>query len=125
MKFDAVTPVAFVYAADRERAIAFYRDTLGIALSSSDPFGDFFDLGGAMMRLTTLPGYKAGEHPALGWNVDDIAAAVRALREKSIECIIYEGMGQDEMGIWTSPDGQAKVAFFHDSEGNVLSLAQT
>jgi predicted enzyme related to lactoylglutathione lyase len=33
-------------------------------------------------------------------------------------------MGQDELGIWTAPDGGAKVAWFSDSEGNVLSLSQ-
>jgi hypothetical protein len=32
-------------------------------------------------------------------------------------------MGQDELGIWTSPDGQVKVAWFADPDGNVLSLS--
>jgi hypothetical protein len=33
-------------------------------------------------------------------------------------------MGQDELGIWTSPDGAAKVAWCNDSEGNLLSVSQ-
>lgn len=118
------TPVAFVYAADRDRAIAYYRDVLGLELRSSDEYGDFFQLGGAMLRLTTLPDWKAHAHPALGWNVRDIAAAVRALRGRGVRFAVYEGMGQDDLGIWTSPDGAAKVAWFADSEGNVLSLSQ-
>jgi hypothetical protein len=37
---------------------------------------------------------------------------------------VYEGMGQDGLGIWTSPDGKGKVAWFNDPDGNVLSLTQ-
>lgn len=118
------TPVAFVNVSDRARALAFYCDTLGVPLATSDDFGDFLDLGGAMMRMTVLPGYEAGAHPVLGWNVADIVAAVTALGDRGVAFTIYEGMGQDELGIWTSPDGKARVAFFADPDGNVLSLAQ-
>lgn len=54
-----------------------------------------------------------------------IRAAIEALRGKGIEFTIYEGFGQDELGVWTSPDGKAKVAWFADPDGNVLSLSQT
>lgn len=120
----SATPVAFLYAADRERAIAFYTGLLGLTLISSDPFGDFLSFGPARIRLTVLPDWHPGQHPALGWNVDDIEAAMRGLQEKGVSPLIYDGMGQDALGIWTAPDGRARVAFFHDSEGNVLSLAQ-
>jgi catechol 2,3-dioxygenase-like lactoylglutathione lyase family enzyme len=118
------TPVAFLYVGDRERALGFYRDTLGFALRSSDDFGDFIDLGGALVRMTVMPDHKAHPHPVLGWNVEDIGAAATALRDNGITLIIYEGMGQDAIGIWTAPDGKTKVAFFADPDGNVLSLAQ-
>lgn len=120
----AGTPVAFLYTADRERALGFYCETMGFALKSSDPFGDFLDLGPAVARLTMLPDYKAGAHPVLGWNVDDIKGAVSALAARGVEFAIYEGMGQDELGIWTAPDGAAKVAWFADPDGNVLSLSE-
>ena len=121
----SATPVAFLYVGDRDRALAFYCETLGLTLRSSDPFGDFIDLGAALVRMTVMPDYKAGAHPVLGWDVDDIAAAVQALRDRGIDFTVYEGMGQDELGIWTSPDGAAKVAWFADPDGNVLSLSQT
>ena len=35
----------------------------------------------------------------------------------------YEGMGQDEAGVWTTPDG-AQVAWFADPDGNMLSLTR-
>jgi catechol 2,3-dioxygenase-like lactoylglutathione lyase family enzyme len=120
----SATPVAFLYVSDRERALGFYRDTLGLALSGSDDFGDFLDLGKSLVRMTVMPDHKATPHPVLGWNVDDIAGAVTSLRDKGVAFTFYEGMGQDALGIWTSPDGKAKVAFFADPDGNMLSLAQ-
>ena len=120
----SATPVAFLYASDRQRALGFYLDTLGLALHGSDDFGDFIDVGGGLLRMTVMPDHKAHPHPVLGWNVDDIGAAVAALRDRGIQFAIYEGMGQDALGIWTSPDGKSKVAFFADPDGNVLTLSQ-
>jgi predicted enzyme related to lactoylglutathione lyase len=120
----AGTAVAFVYAAVRAREIAFYRDVLGLELRSSDDFGDFFQFGEALLRMTMMPQWQANAHPVLGWNVPDIVATATALRDRGVKFAIYEGMGQDELGIWIAPDGGAKVAWFTDSEGNVLSLSQ-
>ena len=117
-------PVAFVYVADRARARAFYRDVIGLELRSSDEHGDFLQLGEALLRMTLLPGWAATPHPVLGWNVPDIVTSVAALRARGVQFAIYEGFGQDELGIWTAPDGRTKVAWCHDSEGNVLSLSQ-
>jgi predicted enzyme related to lactoylglutathione lyase len=117
------TPVAFLYATDRNRALAFYREALGLELRSSDDFGDFLHMNGALVRMTTLPDHKPSPHPAFGWDVSDIAATVAALRDRGITFLIYDGMGQDEDGIWTGPDGD-RIAFFNDSEGNLLSLSQ-
>ena len=117
-------PVAFLYVTDRERALKFYGEALGVALSRADRFGDYLDLGGALLRMTVMPDHKAGAHPVLGWNVPDIAAAARALAGRGVALIRYEGMGQDDLGVWTSPDGKTKVAFFADPDGNVLSLSE-
>lgn len=124
MTLSQATPVAFVNVRDCERALGFYRDVLGLTLKSADAFGDFLDLGGGLMRLTVLPDHQAGAHPVLGWSVPDIVTAVTALRARGVPFTIYPGMGQDELGVWTSPDGAARVAFFADPDGNVLSLAQ-
>ncbi len=120
----AGVPVIFVNVSDRERGLAYYGGTLGLRVKSSDPFGDFLETEGALVRLTALPDFKAHAYPVLGWNVGDIREAVRALREAGVTFTIYDGMGQDETGIWTSPDGAAKVAWFADPDGNVLSLSQ-
>ena len=118
------TPVAFLYVAERARALGFYRDVLGLELRREDAFGDFLAMGGALVRMTVLPDHKPNPHPVLGWNVADIAASVDALRAQGVEFLVYDGMGQDDRGVWTSPDGATKVAFFTDPDGNVLSLSQ-
>ncbi|HYF23080.1 MAG TPA: VOC family protein [Caulobacteraceae bacterium] len=117
-------PVVFINVSDRERALAFYRDRLGLRIRSSDPFGDFLEFSGALLRMTALPDYKPAGHPVLGWNVTDVHAAVRALRERGVEFIVYEGFGQDELGVWTAPDGAARLAWFADPDGNLLTLSQ-
>ena len=121
----AATPVAFLNVGNRERALGFYRDTLGLELRSTDDFGDSLSFGAALLRMTVLPDYKPNPHPVLGWDVEDIRAAVESLRARGVEFTVYDGMGQDELGIWTSPDGGAKVAWFADPDGNVLSLSQS
>jgi catechol 2,3-dioxygenase-like lactoylglutathione lyase family enzyme len=118
------TPVAFLYVKERERMLNFYVEKLGLPLKSSDAFGDFIDLGTALLRVTVMADHAASPHPVLGWNVADIVSAVQSLRERGITFTIHEGMGQDALGIWTSPDGGSKVAFFADPDGNVLMLSQ-
>lgn len=118
------TPVAFVYTTDRERALGFYRDTLGLALHSSDGYGDYLQLGECLLRLTVIAGHQPTPHPVLGWAVEDARATVEALRGKGVVFAIYDGMDQDALGIWTSPDGKAKLAFFNDPDGNALMLNQ-
>jgi hypothetical protein len=44
-----------------------------------------------------------------------------ALAERGIEFLRYDGFGQDEAGVWTSPSG-THIAWFEDPEGNNLSL---
>ena len=118
-------PVSFILTADRARAKPFYAGALGLAIVSEDDFAATFALaGGALLRLTDLPGHEAGGHTVLGWSVPDIASAVAALKTRGITFRTYEGFGQDEAGIWSTPDGSAKVAWFTDPDGNVLSLTQ-
>lgn len=118
-------PMGFLFVTDMARACDFYRRLLG-AEGSPDPFGATLTSPAGLMRLTPAPeGWSAGPHPVHGWHVGNIGAAVDALVEAGVTPLIYEGFGQDDRGVWTSPDGAARVLWFHDSEGNLLSLTQT
>ncbi len=124
MPLSSAKPVTFINTASRAASEPFYRDVLGLSFVADDGFAAVFDLPGAVLRITELPGYQPAPHPALGWMVDDIAATMQALIERGVTPTIYEGFGQDALGIWTAPDGIAKVAWFNDPDGNVLSLTQ-
>jgi catechol 2,3-dioxygenase-like lactoylglutathione lyase family enzyme len=120
------TPVTFLYVSDRARTLAFYGETLGLAVRSadSDEYGEVLDLGGALLRVTVMADHKPHPHPVLGWNVPDIGAAAEALSARGISLAIYEGMGQDARGIWSAPDGKTKLAWFADPDGNMLMLSE-
>jgi catechol 2,3-dioxygenase-like lactoylglutathione lyase family enzyme len=118
-------PVSFVSARDRAAARAFYENVLGLPHKSGDDFGDFHEMGDGLLRITPMPDFEPHAHPVVGWDVADITAAVRALRAKGVQFSIYDGLGQDADGVWTAPGGDAKVAWFADPSGNVLSLSQT
>jgi catechol 2,3-dioxygenase-like lactoylglutathione lyase family enzyme len=123
MVLRSATPVAFLYVADRERSIRFYCDTLGMTLKSSDAFGDFIDTGRGLIRMTVMPDHQGSSHPAFGWHVDDIRAIAQSLRARGVTFTLYDGMGQDDLGVWTSPDNATSVAWFADPDGNVLSIS--
>ncbi|HEY7102603.1 MAG TPA: hypothetical protein VH573_13280 [Mycobacteriales bacterium] len=55
--------------------------------------------------------------------VADIAATADRLVALGVAFTRYEGMEQDGRGIWTAPGG-ARIAWFSDPDGNVLSLTQ-
>lgn len=117
-------PIAMITTADRKRAEAFYGATLGLRSLGDDGFAALFDLAGVTMRLTEVPGYQSPMFPVLGWDVTDIEAAVTDLTAKGVTMNIYEGLGQDERGVWTAPGNACKVVFFNDPDGNALSLTQ-
>jgi catechol 2,3-dioxygenase-like lactoylglutathione lyase family enzyme len=117
-------PVCFVLAADLPKARAFYTGTLGLTESGEDPFAVSYDLAGTLLRLTKVEVHTPGPHTVLGWQIDDIEAAIDALVAKGVIFAVYEGFGQDARGVWTHPGSGAKIAWFHDPEGNNLSLTQ-
>jgi predicted enzyme related to lactoylglutathione lyase len=76
-----------------------------------------------MLRVTAVPKVAQPGYTVLGWRVGDIAASVRELTARGISVLRFDGMNQDEDGIWTTPSG-ARVAWFADPDGNTLSLTQ-
>jgi catechol 2,3-dioxygenase-like lactoylglutathione lyase family enzyme len=119
------TAIGFILTADRTRAKAFYAEVMGFRQLSEDAFGTTFDMAGLNVRLTDIEGHEPGPHTVLGWTVPDIRAATRNLQARGVVFEIYPGFGQDDLGIWSAPDGTTHVNWFKDPDGNVLSLTQT
>lgn len=120
----AHTPlVAFVATTDLELAEDFYGGTLGLPVVDQSPIARVFDANGTQLRVTLVEKLDPAPHTVLGWNVADAAGAVSQLSQAGVEPLRYLGMAQDESGVWDAPSG-ARVAWFHDPSGNVLSISQ-
>ena len=119
---EAAKPRIIVCTRDRARAAAFYRDTLGLTMTLEDNLAAVFDVGGIALRLSTVVDFTPHDHTILGFNVPDVAAAVKSLREKDVMFNIYQGFNQDELGILAVPGTAVRVAWFKDPDGNVLSV---
>src|SRR3954470_6342291 len=121
--FRSYNIVAFVATSKPARARRFYRDTLGLCLVSEDEFALAFDARGTMLRVSIVNEVVAAGYTVLGWQVPDIVAAAKRLQEVGVRLQRYPGMEQDRRGVWTSPSG-ARVAWFKDPDGNILSLTE-
>lgn len=118
------SPVTFILTGDREKAKAFYTETLGLTEVGEDDYSVIYDLAGTQMRLTSITGHVPGAHTVMGWEVADIRAAIAELTGKGVRFEIYEGFGQDSDGVWTDPGSGTMIAWFNDPEGNNRSLKQ-
>ena len=115
--------VCFVATADADRARAFYQDTLGLTLVEDGGYALVFDANGTQLRVQRVDAVAPHAYTALGWEVDDLTTAVRALAVKGLGAARFPGLPLDADGIWDTPDG-SRVAWFHDPDGNTLSLSQ-
>jgi catechol 2,3-dioxygenase-like lactoylglutathione lyase family enzyme len=113
---------AFISTSDPGKTRAFYEGVLGLQLVADEPYALVFDANGTMLRAQKVQNVVVVPYTVLGWTVRDIAETVRGLGDRGVTFERYDGMGQDELGVWRS--GVAKVAWFKDPEGHLLSLTQ-
>lgn len=105
---------------DLQRAVAFYRDILGMRFLFQAPGGlAFFDVGGVrlMLGVAEKPEFS---HPAsiLYYKVEDITAAYSTLTTRAVVFI-------DEPHLIAKlPTHELWMTFFRDSEDNVLALME-
>ena len=115
--------VGFVMSSDADRSRAFYVDVLGLEIVQEDNFALVLRSGENMVRVVKAPTVTPQPFTVLGWETDSIVERVRELAARGVSFTRYPWFEQDELGIWTAPGG-AKVAWFSDPDGNVLSLSQ-
>ena len=115
--------IAFVSTTNPVGARRFYGDTLGLPLIDQTPVACVFQANRTMLRVTTAERVIPAPYTVLGWAVTDIAATILALRERGIRFLRFDGMDQDDLGLWRAPSG-GQIAWFTDADGNMLSLTQ-
>lgn len=104
-------------ARDLPRALAFYRDTLGLPFLFSAGTMAFFDCGGVRLMLG-IPSGPEYDHPGsiLYFRVDDIHAMHETLTARGVSFRSTPHL------VARLPDHELWMAFFDDTEGNVLAL---
>ena len=115
--------VAFGATTNSARAARFYGEVLGLSPRSEDGFALVFEANGVELRLQKLERFVPQEFTVLGWQVRDVNAVLDALTECGVSAERYPWLAQDARGIWSAPSG-ARVAWFKDPDGNLLSVAE-
>jgi methylmalonyl-CoA/ethylmalonyl-CoA epimerase len=102
---------------DTDRAVAFYRDALGLPFLFQAGQLAFFQCGGVRLMLS-VPEKPEFNHPAsiLYYRVDDIEAAHAELTRRGVV------FTDKPHFIAKMPDHDLWMAFFRDSEDNLLGL---
>ncbi len=114
-------PVAFVGVSDLDAAVLFYGGVLGLDLADVRPFALVHDTPAGQVRIKAVEEVRAAPYTVLGWIVADLEEEIDRLTAAGVSFNRYDGMVQDDRGIWTAPGGD-RVAWFNDPDGNNLSL---
>ncbi len=100
---------------DPARAVAFYRDTLGLSVKLEIPGFAFLDAGGATLALSQPLGRASQQivgATEVVFSVDDVRGAYEALRERGVR------FTQEPRNV----TGSSWAANFEDPDGHKLSI---
>jgi len=120
MAFDGLRTIGQIHVSvtDVDRAVAFYRDVLGITFLfrvQGQPMA-FFDCDGVRLYLGVPEADEFRSRGVLYFTVEDIAEAHRVLAERGVEF-------RDEPHLVHRAEGsELWMAFFTDPDGNNLAL---
>ena len=111
---------AGLHVVDMEKAIAFYRDVVGLPLLRQGKSWAHFDASNETL-FELFSGGKASSAPktpeqqslCIGFRVDDLNSSMEKLKAKGINFI-------DEIGRWRSH----RWIYFSDPEGNLLEITE-
>jgi catechol 2,3-dioxygenase-like lactoylglutathione lyase family enzyme len=99
-----------------DRAIAFYRDTLGMKLLFQVPNMGFFDCGGVRLMLTGSEKPGDGQSFVVYFKVPDIQQTFQAMMVRGVT------FDRDPHLLARMPDHDLWMAFFRDPDRNLLAL---
>ena len=115
--------IGFVPTKDSTKARDFYEHKLGFQFVSDDPFALVMKAGDNNIRIAKSKDFTPAAYTVLGWEVQDIKTMISWLKQRGVAFEKYPFVQDQELGIWTTPNGD-KVAWFKDPDGNVLSVSQ-
>ena len=98
------------------RAVAFYRDVLGLEYLFEASNLAFLNCGGTRIMLSEAESRESTYDSILYYKTADIHAACAALKDRGV---LFES---EPRMIARMPDHELWMAFLRDSEGNLLAL---
>jgi methylmalonyl-CoA/ethylmalonyl-CoA epimerase len=125
MAFDATAAASFglsvigqiaLSVTDIDRAIAFYRDTLGMKLLFQVPHMGFFDCGGVRLMLSGAQQQAGTSASVIYFKVPDIHKAFAVLKDRTAAT-----EGEPHL-VARMPDHELWMVFFRDPDSNLLAL---
>lgn len=116
VRLDGIGQVA-ITVREVSRAVAFYRDTLGMTFLFELPGMGFLECGGIRLMLSRAESAQH-DHPAsiIYYKVADITATFEALTQQGVEFV------SPPRQVASMPDHDLWMAFFRDPDQNVLAL---
>jgi catechol 2,3-dioxygenase-like lactoylglutathione lyase family enzyme len=115
--------VATIPVTDLDRSRRFYGETLGLTFLWDNPASVRFGCGDGTELSIFRRGPSPADHTLAHFEVTDVEAVVRELEERGVAFIDYtEGPLQTTGHI--AQLGPARVAWFHDPDGNTIGLRQ-
>ena len=121
--FERAQGVGFLPSLDLDRSQEFFAGRLRLQLVDRSSFACVFDCAGSTLRVTRVDDFRPQPFTVFGWVVDDVRAMVRELVAAGIPMRRFDGLDQDDAGVWSTPTGDL-VAWFEDPDRNVLSLTE-
>jgi catechol 2,3-dioxygenase-like lactoylglutathione lyase family enzyme len=107
---------------DVPEARKFYGETLGLRVSEEYGMLSLHIAGEWNVLVYPKPDHTPASFTILNFPVDDIDEAVDELTERGVRFERYDGLEQDEKGIFRG--GGPYIAWFKDPAGNILSVLQ-
>lgn len=105
---------------DVPRAVAFYKDAVGLKLLFQAPPGlAFFDCGGIRFMISRPEGdFTPGASAVMYFRISDIESTQKALKGRGVSFV------DDPHLIARMPDHELWMCFFKDPDGNTLALME-
>lgn len=107
---------------DAPAAEAFYRETLGLKVSTESGVVFLHHPDGHETLVYPKVDHIPATYTVLNFLVDDVDEAVDALRDRGVRLLRYDDLGADEKGVVRHP--ARDIAWFADPAGNIHSVAR-
>ena len=116
--------VPYIPVSDMDRARKFWEEKVGLVAAEVSPEGVVYRCGGgSWVFMYVSSGAGTNRASCAFWAVDDVEKVMAELKARGVEFEEYDMPGiRTVNGIATG--GGAKTAWFKDTEGNIMAIAQ-